>query len=166
MRFAIAIQREVGGFCCPAPPVPLESPSVARWGPTALKLCNVSPLGPQLRGNRECLVVVGTCVNEPSRWPGPIGNRVFIALVDPISPPSETAEIRGFWWRRRGTAPRVRNAYSTRQSTDIAGLPQRLQSRDSSPESQGFRWSMQSHWNLPGGYCYLARKPFRDEESK
>ena len=36
---AMAIRSEpgkVGGFCCPVPPVPLESPSVARWGPTAL----------------------------------------------------------------------------------------------------------------------------------
>ena len=29
----------------------------------------------------------------------------------------------GWWWRRRGTAPRVRSAYSTQQSTDIAGCP-------------------------------------------
>src|SRR5215831_17303372 len=27
---------KVGRFCCPALPEPLESPSVARWGPTAL----------------------------------------------------------------------------------------------------------------------------------
>ena len=27
---------EVGSFCCPVLPEPLESPSVARWGPTAL----------------------------------------------------------------------------------------------------------------------------------
>jgi hypothetical protein len=26
----------VGSFCCPVLPEPLESPSVARWGPTAL----------------------------------------------------------------------------------------------------------------------------------
>src|SRR5919107_362087 len=82
---------KVGGFCCPAPPVPLESPSVARWGPTALKLYNLRPLGPQLRSNSERLVIVGTCVNEPLRWLNPIGNRAFIALVDPISPPSATA---------------------------------------------------------------------------
>ena len=80
----------VGGFCCPAPPKPLESPSVARWGPTALLLRNVSPLGRQLRGNRERLVIVGTCVNGPSRWTNPIGNPAFIALVDPVSPPSAT----------------------------------------------------------------------------
>jgi len=82
---------EVGDFCCPASPVPLESPSVARWGPTALKLCNFSPLGRQLRGKSERLVIVGTCVNEPSRWLNPIGNRAFIALVDPVSPPSTSA---------------------------------------------------------------------------
>lgn len=81
----------MGRFCCPALPVPLESPSVARWGPTALKLCNVSPLGRQLRGKSERLVIVGTCVNEPSRWLNPIGSRAFIALVDPISPPSTSA---------------------------------------------------------------------------
>ena len=153
---------EVGGFCCPAPPVPLESPSVARWGPTALKLCNVCPLGRQLRGNRECLVVVGTCVNEPSRWPGPIGNRVFIALVDPISPPSETAETRDFWWRRRGTAPRVRNAYSTRQSTDIAGLPQRLQSRDLRPESQGFSLAGAAALAFPGRFLLSGPEAISD----
>jgi hypothetical protein len=34
-------------------------------------------------------------VNEPSRWLNPIGNRVFIALVDPISPPSATPPQRG-----------------------------------------------------------------------
>ena len=84
----------MGGFCCPAPPVPLESPSVARWGPTALKLCNVSPLGRQLRSKSERLVIVGTCVNEPLRWLNPIGNRAFIALVDPISPPSTAALAR------------------------------------------------------------------------
>ncbi len=28
--------------------------------------------------------------------------------------------IRRWWWRRRGTAPRVRNAYSAKYSTDIA----------------------------------------------
>jgi len=34
-------------------------------------------------------------VNEPSRWLNPIGNRAFIALVDPISPPSAAAlELR------------------------------------------------------------------------
>ena len=33
--FAMTV-KEVGDFCCPASPVPLESPSVARWGPTAL----------------------------------------------------------------------------------------------------------------------------------
>ena len=49
-------------------PVPLESHSVARLGPTALLSNNVSPLGRQLRGNRERLVIVGTCENEPSRW--------------------------------------------------------------------------------------------------
>jgi hypothetical protein len=27
---------EVGSFCCPVLPEPLDSPSVARWGPTAL----------------------------------------------------------------------------------------------------------------------------------
>jgi len=31
-------------------------------------------------------------VNEPSRWLNPIGNQAFIALVDPISPPSAAAE--------------------------------------------------------------------------
>src|SRR3954469_14009675 len=67
-RIGDGAKREVGSFCCPVLPKPLESPSVARWGPTALKLCNFSPLGRQLRGNRECLVVVGTCVHEPSRW--------------------------------------------------------------------------------------------------
>src|SRR6185436_10350464 len=114
---------KVGSFCCPVLPEPLESPSVARWGPTALKLYNVRPLGPQLRGKSERLVIVGTCVNEPSRWLNPIGNRDFIALVDPVSPPSATLVCsRGWWWRRRGTAPRVRNAYSTRYSTDIASF--------------------------------------------
>src|SRR3982750_503705 len=67
-RIGDGAKREVGSFCCPVLPVPLESPSVARWGPTALKLCNFSPLGRQLRGNRERLVIVGTCVYEPSRW--------------------------------------------------------------------------------------------------
>src|SRR3954451_5585708 len=89
-RIGDGAKREVGSFCCPVLPVPLESPSVARWGPTALKLCNFSPLGPQLRGNRERLVIVGTCVYESSRWLKPIGSRTFIALVDPISPPSST----------------------------------------------------------------------------
>ncbi len=28
--------KKVEGFCCPVPSEPLESPSVARWGPTAL----------------------------------------------------------------------------------------------------------------------------------
>jgi len=28
--------KKVGSFCCPVLPEPLESPSVARWGPTAL----------------------------------------------------------------------------------------------------------------------------------
>src|SRR6185369_14895270 len=60
--------KKVGRFCCPALPEPLESPSVARWGPTALKLSNFSPLGRQLGSNRERLVIVGTCVYEPSRW--------------------------------------------------------------------------------------------------
>src|SRR5438270_1563046 len=104
-RIGDGAKREVGDFCCPASPVPLESPSVARWGPTALKLCNVSPLGRQLRGKSECLVVVGTCVNEPSRWPGPIGNRVFIALVDPISPPSATLAKAGAGGGGAGVLP-------------------------------------------------------------
>jgi len=46
----------------------------------------------------------------------PTGSHVFIAFVDPVSPPSAAANPvirRGWWWRRRGTAPRVRNAYST-----------------------------------------------------
>jgi len=50
----------------------------------------------------------------------PIGSQAFIALVDPVSPPSAAAKprlarirARCWWWRRRGTAPRVRNAYST-----------------------------------------------------
>ena len=30
-------------------------------------------------------------MNEPSRWLNPIGNQAFIALVDPISPPSTAA---------------------------------------------------------------------------
>src|SRR4029453_13075474 len=67
-RKGLASREKVGDFCCPASPVPLESPSVARWGPTALQLCNFNPLGSQLRSKSERLVIVGTCVNEPSRW--------------------------------------------------------------------------------------------------
>src|SRR6476469_8708233 len=70
----------------------------------------------------------------------PIGSQAFIAFVDPISPPSAAAEIRFWrcwWWRRRGTAPRVRNAYSTQHSTDIAGLPRHGLNRDFGAEPQG-----------------------------
>jgi len=122
---------------------PLESPSVARWGPTALKLCNVCPLGRQLRGNSECLVVVGTCGYEPSRWshadrqPGLYCTRR--SCFAPISSSAKAVCQRCWWWRRRGTAPRVRNAYSTRHSTGIAGFPRRRSSRDWKRESQGFR---------------------------
>jgi len=35
-NFATLREEKVGGFCCPVPPVPLESPSVARRGPAAL----------------------------------------------------------------------------------------------------------------------------------
>jgi len=85
--------------------VPLESPSVARWGPTALKLCNVSPLGRQLRGKSERLVIVGTCGYEPLRWLNPIGNRAFIALVDPISPPSTMARAAPLMVEAPGYCP-------------------------------------------------------------
>ena len=97
--------KKVGRFCCPALPEPLESPSVARWGPTALKLCNLRPLGPQLRGKSERLVIVGTCVNEPSRWLNPIGNRAFIALVDPVSPPSAIPACAGAGGGGAGVLP-------------------------------------------------------------
>ena len=72
-----------------------------RWNPLLLPggvrprfcPCNFSPLGRQLRSNCERLVIVGTCGDE--RFYGsfrPAGNQVFIALVDPISPPSAPAE--------------------------------------------------------------------------
>ena len=35
-RAEAALKGRVGSFCCPVLPEPLESPSVARWGPTAL----------------------------------------------------------------------------------------------------------------------------------
>ena len=35
--------RKVGSFCCPVLPVPLESDSVARFGPTALFWSNFRP---------------------------------------------------------------------------------------------------------------------------
>ena len=34
---------KVGSFCCPVLPVPLESDSVARFGPTALFQSNFRP---------------------------------------------------------------------------------------------------------------------------
>ena len=51
-------------------------PSPGRWNPLLLPggvrprfcQCNFRPLGPQLRGNRKSLIIVGTCVNEPLRW--------------------------------------------------------------------------------------------------
>ena len=47
-----------------------------RWNPLLLPggvqprfcPCNLWPLGRQLRGNRKSLIIVGTCVIEPSRW--------------------------------------------------------------------------------------------------
>jgi hypothetical protein len=78
----------------------LPGSSGSRWNPLLLpggvqpRFCpyNVRPLGHQLRGNRERLVIVGTCGYE--RFYGafrPVGSQDFIALVDPISPPSATA---------------------------------------------------------------------------
>src|SRR3954469_15983147 len=116
-RIGDGAKREVGSFCCPVLPVPLESPSVARWGPTALKLCNFSPLGRQLRGKSERLVIVGTCVYEPSRW-HPYRSAIASLLHSSIlfRPHQQHRTfpcVRCWWWRRRGTAPRVRSAYST-----------------------------------------------------
>ena len=70
-----------------------------RWNPLLLPggvrprfcPCNVRPLGRQLRGNCERLVIVGTCVMSRRGGLIPIGNQVFTALVDPISPPSAAA---------------------------------------------------------------------------
>ena len=135
------------GFCCPAPElfslgraeefekvreVLLPGPPGGRWNPLLLpggvrpRFCplNLRPLGPQLGSNRKSLVIVGTCVNEPSRWshtdrqPG-----LYCTRRSCFAPISSIEIIRCWWWRRRGTAPRVRNAYSTQSSTDIAGYP-------------------------------------------
>lgn len=53
------ILKKVGSFCCSVPPVPPVSASVARCGPDRAKLGNLYPVGCWLRGDRECLVVVG-----------------------------------------------------------------------------------------------------------
>ena len=114
-----------------------------RWNPLLLpggvqprfRPSNLLPLGHQLRGNRKSLIIVGTCVNEPLRWshtdrqPGLYCTRR--SCFAPISSGgfsrkshfSAQKTDRRWWWRRRGTAPRVRNAYSTQYSTDIAGYP-------------------------------------------
>ena len=76
--------------------------SPCRWNPLLLPggvrprfcPCNVRPLGRQLRGNCERLVIVGTCVMSRCGGLIPIGNRAFTALVDPVSPPSATAVPR------------------------------------------------------------------------
>jgi len=44
-------------------------------------------------------------VNEPSRWLNPIGNRAFIALVDPISPPSTAPSLTGLMVEAPGYCP-------------------------------------------------------------
>jgi len=50
-------------------------------------------------------------------------SRLYCTRRSYFAPISNGATSRGWWWRRRGTAPRVRSAYSTQQSTDIAGKP-------------------------------------------
>jgi hypothetical protein len=51
----------VGSFCCSVLPVPPVSASVARCGPNRALVRLTSSVRTQLRGNRECLVVVSTC---------------------------------------------------------------------------------------------------------
>src|SRR3954452_1605519 len=70
MRRCAAGEGKVGRFCCPALPGPLVSASVARCGPTALLSLVTQPVRVRLRGNRERLVIVGTCVM--GRCGGPI----------------------------------------------------------------------------------------------
>ena len=84
-----------------------------RWNPLLLpggvrprfSFVTSDPLGRQLRSKSERLVIVGTCVNEPSRWLNPIGNRAFIALVDPISPPSTAASCARLMVEAPGYCP-------------------------------------------------------------
>jgi hypothetical protein len=98
-----------------------------RWNPLLLpggvqpRFCplNLRALAPQLGSNRKSLVIVGTCVNEPSRWSHTDRQSGLYctrrSCFAPISSGgSYGSAFRRWWWRRRGTAPRVRNAYSTR----------------------------------------------------
>ena len=115
----------------------LGSPG-SRWIPLLLPggvrprfcLSNLRALAPQLGSNRKSLVIVGTCVNEPSRW-SPTDRQLSLyctrrSCFAPISSGGPSWPRRRWWWRRRGTAPRVRNAYSTQSSTDIASCLARV----------------------------------------
>ena len=102
----IECDTEVGGFCCPAPPEPLESASVARCGPDRAKLCNVCPLGHQLRGKSERLVIVGTCRFE--RFYGafrPGKNTVFQHTSILVRPHQKPPVSRRVVVEPPGTAP-------------------------------------------------------------
>ena len=113
---------KVGSFCCPVLPVPLESASVARCGPTALFWCNVRPQGRQLRRNRECFVIVGTCEYGPLRWSHSERKQRFSTHVDPGSAPSETvSRYTTIYGGAAGYCPRVRCVYFTPQFIAIAG---------------------------------------------
>ena len=59
--FAGFAMMEVGSFCCSVLPIPPVSASVARCGPNRAFVLVTQSVRTLLRGNRERLVVVGTC---------------------------------------------------------------------------------------------------------
>ena len=101
-------RKKVGGFCCPVPPVPLESASVARCGPNRAFVLVTQSVRTSLRGNRERLVIVGTCGFERFYGASQAGQKQrFSTHVDPGSAPSETAAAARAvcWWSRRVLPP-------------------------------------------------------------
>ncbi len=109
--------------CPPNRWFPLLLPGGVR---TALFWCNVRPLGLQLRRNRECFVIVGTCVmgrcggpipsensafqhtsilvrpHQLSRSVGTLGSHRRITSMDALT---RVSPLRRKWWSRRVPPP-------------------------------------------------------------
>ena len=95
---------ESGGFLLPGTPRPLESASVARCGPNrAFVQCNLA-VRTLLRGNRERLVIVGTCVMGRLGGSVPGKGAAFQHTSILVRPLKERPEGR-FWWSRRVLPP-------------------------------------------------------------
>ena len=120
----------MGSFCCSVLPVPPVSASVARCGPNRAFVLVTQSVRTLLRGNRERLVVVGTCGCE--RFYGafrPGKNTVFqytSILVRPHQLSRSAGTLHACWQGGAaggdaGYCPRVRCIYYPAHFITIVG---------------------------------------------